>query len=61
MDTSASAPPVIAYCNGGVASTVALFGLFQLGLRDHAGGCPWSNYDGGWNEWGNDEMTPVEQ
>lgn len=30
VDTSPSAAPVIAYCNGGVASTVALFLLFQL-------------------------------
>ncbi|CAM9286159.1 unnamed protein product, partial [Pylaiella littoralis] len=45
VDTSPSAAPVIAYCNGGVASTVVLFLLFQLrqltrggGGRDRGGG-----------------------
>ncbi|CAN0555369.1 unnamed protein product [Ectocarpus sp. 12 AP-2014] len=75
VDTSPSAAPVIAYCNGGVASTVALFLLFQL--RELRGGGTvtassgsdsdgfgrgwWSNYDGSWNEWGNDELAPVER
>lgn len=75
MDLSPSAPPVIAYCNGGVASTVALFLLFQLqqqqqqgrgagtdgaidGATDSGVG---ANYDGSWNEWGNDDAAPVEQ
>lgn len=82
MDTSPSAAPVIAYCNGGVASTVALFLLFQLRnlagnngdstatafAKDTEGGdgsaleCgAWANYDGSWNEWGNDESAPVER
>lgn len=77
VDTSPSAAPVIAYCNGGVASTVALFLLFQL---RHLGGRSsdvaasamggdggvfesgaWANYDGSWNEWGNDESALVER
>lgn len=74
MDTSPSAAPIIAYCNGGVASTVALFLLFQLReLRgdgaaaasdsdsDGFGRGRWANYDGSWNEWGNDELAPVER
>ena len=74
MDVSPSAPPAIAYCNGGVASTVALFLLFQLrrqgqgraadtdGSTDSAtDGGSWANYDGSWNEWGNDDAAPVEQ
>ena len=66
VDTSPSAAPVIAYCNGGVASTVALFLLFQLRQlggkagEAGAGGGSWANYDGSWNEWGNDESAPVE-
>lgn len=72
VDTSTSAPPVIAYCNGGVASTVVLFLLYQLHQRersssstvvfDESGRCDrasWANYDGSWNEWGNDEANPV--
>eukprot|EP00903_Cladosiphon_okamuranus_P010561 g9987.t1 len=86
VDTSPSAAPVIAYCNGGVASTVALFLLFQLrhlggnngGSREagsdnsrsggRGGGSggffergAWANYDGSWNEWGNDDSAPVER
>ena len=84
MDTSSSAAPVIAYCNGGVASTVALFLLFQLRHRNLGGrssegspaasakaaeggggsaleGGAWANYDGSWNEWGNDDSAPVER
>lgn len=86
LDTSPSAAPVIAYCNGGVASTVALFLLFQLrhlgrstgdaaaaasaedgegGRGDGGGGVfeggAWANYDGSWNEWGNDDSAPVER
>ncbi|MDX2039187.1 MAG: sulfurtransferase [Isosphaeraceae bacterium] len=38
--------PVVAYCNGGVAATVALFNLARLGYPRFA------NYDGSWNEWG---------
>eukprot|EP00612_Vaucheria_litorea_P007995 CAMPEP_0171471514 /NCGR_PEP_ID=MMETSP0946-20130122/750_1 /TAXON_ID=109269 /ORGANISM="Vaucheria litorea, Strain CCMP2940" /LENGTH=303 /DNA_ID=CAMNT_0012001019 /DNA_START=65 /DNA_END=976 /DNA_ORIENTATION=- len=44
----------IVYCNGGVASTVVMFALFQLG-NDFA-----SNYDGSWNEWGNEPDLPIE-
>ena len=75
MDVSPSAPPAIAYCNGGVASTVALFLLVQLRRQgqgraagtdgathgDTDSGFPWANYDGSWNEWGNDDGAPVEQ
>eukprot|EP00752_Nemacystus_decipiens_P003376 g3123.t1 len=78
VDTSPSAAPVIAYCNGGVASTVPLFLLFQLrnlgasngdGTVDASNkdvdgdldGGTWANYDGSWNEWGNDESAPVER
>lgn len=66
MDTSPSAAPVIAYCNGGVASTVALFLMFQLrqlgiATDEHGtGDGSWANYDGSWNEWGNNESAPVE-
>ncbi|CAB1107905.1 unnamed protein product [Ectocarpus sp. CCAP 1310/34] len=75
VDTSPSAAPIIAYCNGGVASTVVLFLLFQLrelrgdGAATASSGSDsdgfgrgwWSNYDGSWNEWGNDELAPVER
>ncbi len=37
---------VVAYCNGGVASTSVLFALSMLGYADL------SNFDGSWNEWG---------
>ncbi|CAM9933902.1 unnamed protein product, partial [Hapterophycus canaliculatus] len=90
VDTSPSAAPIIAYCNGGVASTVALFLLFQLRQLEKQGGSgggdggnetdaggggdeverenggvgfgvgSWANYDGSWNEWGNDESAPIE-
>lgn len=66
VDTSPSAAPVIAYCNGGVASTVALFLLFQLrqlGVATEGYGTGdglWANYDGSWNEWGNDDSAAVE-
>jgi thiosulfate/3-mercaptopyruvate sulfurtransferase len=43
----------IAYCNGGVASTLVLFALHQLG------NCKARNYDGSWNEWGNREDLPI--
>jgi len=47
--------PVIAYCNGGVASTVPLFALHRLGYKRL------TNYDGSWNEWGVREDLPVER
>ena len=48
------AAPALAYCNGGVASTVVMFALHQLG-NDNV-----SNYDGSWNEYGNRDFTTVE-
>ena len=45
--------PSIVYCNGGVASTLVLFALHQLGNSAVR------NYDGSWNEWGNRDDTPV--
>jgi thiosulfate/3-mercaptopyruvate sulfurtransferase len=45
---------VIAYCNGGVAATTALFSLAMLGYPNL------TNYDGSWNEWGIREDLPTE-
>jgi thiosulfate/3-mercaptopyruvate sulfurtransferase len=47
--------PVVAYCNGGVAATAALFNLYRLGYTNL------SNYDGSWNEWGEREDLPAER
>jgi 3-mercaptopyruvate sulfurtransferase SseA len=45
----------LCYCNGGVASTAVLFGLWQLGVPL----AQLSNYDGSWGEWGRGDF-PVE-
>ena len=44
---------VIAYCNGGVTATAVLFALHQTGHDT------WANYDGSWNEWGEDPRLPT--
>ncbi|MFN8537777.1 MAG: sulfurtransferase [Thermomicrobiales bacterium] len=45
--------PVVAYCGGGVSATAVLFALDRLGRHGH-------NYDGSWNEWGNNPHFPTK-
>jgi thiosulfate/3-mercaptopyruvate sulfurtransferase len=45
---------VVAYCNGGVAATTALFSLSLLGYP-HL-----TNYDGSWNEWSARPDLPID-
>lgn len=46
--------PVVAYCGGGVSATAVLFALDRLGRHGH-------NYDGSWNEWGNNPQFPTKE
>ncbi|MGN6757336.1 MAG: sulfurtransferase [Thermomicrobiales bacterium] len=52
--TEQTEQPVVAYCNGGVAATTVLFAMDRLGLNG-------ANYDGSWNEWGNNLDLPAHQ
>ncbi|KAL3136963.1 hypothetical protein ABBQ32_006565 [Trebouxia sp. C0010 RCD-2024] len=45
---------IYTYCNGGVASCSLALALHRLGLGDQT-----ANYDGSWNEWGNELQLPV--
>ena len=57
MEAQGIAPEkeIVAYCNGGVAATSVLFVLSMLNYP-HL-----TNYDGSWNEWGNDLTRPARQ
>jgi thiosulfate/3-mercaptopyruvate sulfurtransferase len=46
--------PVVAYCGGGISATAVLFALDRLGRHGH-------NYDGSWNEWGNNPHYPTKE
>ena len=46
---------IYTYCNGGVASCSLALALHRLGLGDRT-----ANYDGSWNEWGNELSLPVQ-
>ena len=50
-----SSQQIYMYCNGGVASCSLALALHRLGLGDQT-----ANYDGSWNEWGNELQLPVE-
>jgi thiosulfate/3-mercaptopyruvate sulfurtransferase len=46
---------IYTYCNGGVASCSLALALDRLGLGQNC-----ANYDGSWNEWGNELQFPVQ-
>lgn len=46
---------ICTYCNGGVASCSLALALHRLGLGEKC-----ANYDGSWNEWGNELQLPVQ-
>ncbi|DBB13749.1 TPA: hypothetical protein ACH3X3_000757 [Trebouxia sp. C0006] len=46
---------IYTYCNGGVASCSLALALDRLGLGQNC-----ANYDGSWNEWGNELQLPVQ-
>ena len=50
-----SSQQIYTYCNGGVASCSLALALHRLGLGEQT-----ANYDGSWNEWGNELQLPIE-